>query len=79
MFLPIIPDIVVPAMALGRAAHELGELLSGQLAVTHKRVHQLAQVQLRPDHLEPFIQLLSLQSPAMVRIDQVECLPELKL
>ena len=79
MFLPIIPDIVVPAMTLGRAAHQLGELLSGQLVVAHQGVHQLAQVQLRPDHLEPFLQLLPLQGPAVVRIDQVECLSEGRL
>ena len=79
MFLPIIPDIVVPAMALGRAAHQLGELLSGQLAVSHQGVHQLAQVQLGSDHLEPFLQLLPLQGPAVVRIDQVECLSEGRL
>ena len=79
VFSPVFPNIVIPTVTLGRAAHQLGELLPGQLAVTNKSIHQLAEVELSSDHLEPFLELHPLQSPAMVVINQVERLSELSL
>ena len=41
----------------------------------HQHLQQRAEVQLRPAHPEPLLQLARLQGPAPVAVDQVECLP----
>ena len=77
MFLALISNVVVPSVGLGGAAHQPGELVPGELPVTHQHVQQLAQVKLSPAHLEPFVKLRLLQGTAGIHVYQVKCLPKL--
>ena len=77
--LAVIPDVVVAAVTLGAAAHQPGELVPGELPVPDQDLQQRAQVQLRPAHREPVLQLGPVQAAAAVTVNQVKCLPRMMI